>query len=547
MYKKIVFLCSLILMCISFSIDVENPPVSSGNIATSLPSWVVTDNYSNRVSINNDIYAQQIHPVEIVFTDGTVLSSASSNILSISGISSSKNILIHADTLDVGSYNIILRVDGTDGLTLTSKNVTFGVTLNAQEAILNDIVFNANYTPNGAVRSFYWDETNKTMTIRVSTESTLQVGQENWIRCVNKSGATIADGKAVYLSGAQGNRPTIELAIANTNMSSRVIGLATETISDNEEGMVTVMGIVNGVDTRAYSDGAVLYLSPTVSGDLTTTIPDDPNYVIRIGQAMNTTVKGSIFVHPDVGFSIDQLYSVSLNQVTSGQILVVDNTGLWKNTTLNYLNNNLVINGGLSVNIFNVGLTINKTSFDNTGYMSATGSAMSWDDVAYMAVHPVKDVGAGSLTLKTITGNIQGWAFAVNEYCTIQSEFSHRWKPTSPVSIHIHAMNKSTNVEDRFMKFQLEYSWADLNGVVTTPTIISNNFTVPANDPINTAYYIELANKITPPPSSVSAHLLGRLTRVTATGTAVASDPIVLSFGVHGQIDSLGSRTEYTK
>lgn len=32
-----------------------------------------------------------------------------------------------------------------------------------------------------------------------------------------------------------------------------------------------------------------------------------------------------------------------------------------------------------------------------------------------------------------------------------------------------------------------------------------------------------------------------------ATGTAVASDPVVLNFGVHGIVDTMGSRAEYSK
>ena len=49
---------------------------------------------------------------------------------------------------------------------------------------------------------------------------TNQIGQETWVRVRNNTGSDIGDGKAVYISGVVGNRPTIALARANTEATS---------------------------------------------------------------------------------------------------------------------------------------------------------------------------------------------------------------------------------------------------------------------------------------------------------------------------------------
>lgn len=52
---------------------------------------------------------------------------------------------------------------------------------------------------------------------------TLQVGHEQYVRIVNKTGSQINDGQVVYINGTQGNRPTVALAQANTLTSSSII------------------------------------------------------------------------------------------------------------------------------------------------------------------------------------------------------------------------------------------------------------------------------------------------------------------------------------
>ena len=90
----------------------------------------------------------------------------------------------------------------------------------------------------------------------------------------NTTGATLTKGTAVYISGATGQIPTVSKALATSDSTSaQTLGLINADLSNNSNGYVTVIGLVTGLDTSAYSDGAQLYLSGATAGTLTATKP----------------------------------------------------------------------------------------------------------------------------------------------------------------------------------------------------------------------------------------------------------------------------------
>lgn len=128
---------------------------------------------------------------------------------------------------------------------------------------------------------------------------TVNVGQETLVRVVNKNNSTITDGQVVYVDSAQGNRPTVKLAIATNATADKVLGVVTHTILDNENGYATLQGIVRNFNTSAYSVGDTLYLSPNISGALTNIEPSPPNHLIKVGIVLNShSNQGMIFVNP---------------------------------------------------------------------------------------------------------------------------------------------------------------------------------------------------------------------------------------------------------
>lgn len=189
-------------------------------------------------------------------------------------------------------------------------------------------------TSAGGVGIMVWNDTDGTADLGLKGGNvTLQIGQEQVVRVVNKSGSTIANGSAVYISGAQWNRVKVDKAIATSENADKVIGIATEDISNNAEGFITISGLVRNLDTSAFSEGAALYVSASTAGALTSTAPTAPNHAVIVGYVVNSNAStGSVFVHPHAGGELSTLHDVVLTGPTNGQVLTYNSgTGVWVN------------------------------------------------------------------------------------------------------------------------------------------------------------------------------------------------------------------------
>ena len=147
-------------------------------------------------------------------------------------------------------------------------------------------------------------------------EVTMQIGQENWVRVRNTSGSTITNGQAVYINGATGVTPEITLAKADLIETTFIIGLATHDIENNSFGYVTTEGIVRGLDTSSFVDGAQLFLSDTAAGELTNLPPRPPMIITTIGIVTRAhATQGSVFVRT---ITIVRSAAVAKNKIRNG-------------------------------------------------------------------------------------------------------------------------------------------------------------------------------------------------------------------------------------
>jgi hypothetical protein len=99
----------------------------------------------------------------------------------------------------------------------------------------------------------------------------------------NNSGSTIAASRIVYASGATADVPTIALAKADSLTTMPAIGVTIETIANGAYGRVMQVGLLEDVNTSAYSSGDVLYVSAATGGVPTSTPPTYPNVRQEIG------------------------------------------------------------------------------------------------------------------------------------------------------------------------------------------------------------------------------------------------------------------------
>lgn len=196
-------------------------------------------------------------------------------------------------------------------------------------------------TPTGAVGRFKWSATEAGPEVGMGGGNvTLQIGQEELVYVLNKTGTTFTDMQVVRVVGAQGSRLEVALAQANgESASASSLAIVTEPIANNQQGFATRGGLVNNVDTSAFAEGAALWLSPTVPGGITTTKPTAPDHLVLVGWCVRShATVGKIFVHIQNGYELDELHNVLITSVANGQVLQYDSAaGVWKNQTLSTL------------------------------------------------------------------------------------------------------------------------------------------------------------------------------------------------------------------
>lgn len=200
----------------------------------------------------------------------------------------------------------------------------------------NSIAFDTtpDTTRSLAIGECRWNVTDGTLDLKLNDNVTLQIGQEQGQKFRNNGSVDMVDGQAVYITGSTGSKATIQLAQANSESASAVIiGVVTEPIAKNTEGYVTTFGLVRDLDTSHLTEGAAVWLSPTVAGGLTSTQPVAPNHLVLVGYCIRSHPNlGSIFVKPQNGYELGELHDVLISNPQNGQVLKYNaSAGYWYN------------------------------------------------------------------------------------------------------------------------------------------------------------------------------------------------------------------------
>ena len=146
----------------------------------------------------------------------------------------------------------------------------------------------------------------------------------------NAGNVTINKGQPVYVSGSAGGS-SLQVKLANSALSDvvKVIGVAQQTLAANGYGYVVTEGLIANVDTSAFANGDMLYVS-NVAGTYTTGATSNP---VRVGwvQRANATT-GSIYVGVDAKYtSIPELrlsYTPTTDSLTGGNLYFGNTTDI---------------------------------------------------------------------------------------------------------------------------------------------------------------------------------------------------------------------------
>ena len=252
---------------------------------------------------------------------------------------------------DDGTASIVqVNLDDTDGLSEGSTNLYF-TDQRARDAVSGNPISQVDYidfaqqgAPAHAEGRVFYDTSSDALAVyNAESDVTLQVGQEEWVRVYNNSGATITNGTPVYLSGEFGTVPTISKSAASSEASSSCVGLATHDIETSTYGYVTARGVVGDIDTSGLTAGSKVHVGVT-AGTLQTAAPSYPNYPTDIGICLISNAStGCIYVQ--------------VSEHSFESIRVSGNS---------HLDGNLTVDGDLTVNGTQSVVSQNNLSIDNS-------------------------------------------------------------------------------------------------------------------------------------------------------------------------------------
>lgn len=359
------------------------------------------------------------------------------------------------------------------------------------------IDFNTSYTKDEHLPGrLHWSTDDQTLELGMegNAEVKLQIGQEILIRAKNESGSDITNGQIVVITGSSGQRVAIGLADKDTINEYDILAIATQDVASGGNGYFTSFGLVRDIDTSHTSEGDYIYLSD--DGTFTSTMPTGVCCVWRVGiTVVDNASSGVIFFAP--------------SQVT----------------------------------------------------------AIKWDDLRVEPV--VRGTGSNNPVFTKFFDNGSGsrgvYLYAFTDEITANQkeiffsmQMPHNWKLGSYVSLHVHWVGNNSDT-NAIPVWGLEYTFKDIGQtfgntsiIYTTGGNIDSDGT-PDTDITAGKHYLSKFPDITPDTTNdgLSAILIGRLFRFSGDASDtynVAGNACgLLYIDAHYQIDSLGSKLEYTK
>ena len=192
-----------------------------------------------------------------------------------------------------------------------------------------------------SVGTLAWDSGEGGLGAQLNANIQVTLGQEVIALVNNGEATTLNKGEVVRLSGASGQRPKVMRAYNTADAgSATTFGIVAENIASGAEGYVVTQGVVKNINTNAYNEGDILYLSAS-AGLLTTVKPQAPNHYVFVAVVTKKNASsGRLYVKPQNGYELEELHNVRIVSEQNGDIIVWNSaSSLWLNQPIqNYIN-----------------------------------------------------------------------------------------------------------------------------------------------------------------------------------------------------------------
>lgn len=192
-------------------------------------------------------------------------------------------------------------------------------------------------TPPTTQGSTYWDVDHSSLAIIMNSAKCV-IGQDSFFYVKNQTGATITKGTAVGFAGTLGASGRLLIApfLADGSQPSKYfMGIVAEDIADGDEGFVLEFGQIRQLNTSAFVDGDILFVSPTIAGELTAVQPVAPNNIITAAAVVKSATNGVLQVRITLGSRLGEDEMVYLDNLTDKDTIIYnDSTQRFENKNI---------------------------------------------------------------------------------------------------------------------------------------------------------------------------------------------------------------------
>ena len=387
-------------------------------------------------------------------------------------------------TVDTDKKTVIVHDGATQGgFPLLREDMSNNLTPSVDRITLAEYAeFDTGYTPTESEPqgALYWNSEERTLSL-VTNGQTTEIGQKLEVECRNNTGSTIARGVPVYASGTIGNsgRITVAPMIADGTIDAKyIVGVTDEQILNGEDGKVVKVGKIRKIDTSAYSEGDVLYVSETSAGAWTDTKPEYPDISLPIAFVVTDSAQvGEIFVRVEAidenafvaaGDLKDNEITIDAGTLLSGGGSFTLNQGSDETITINHDNvTRLDISSNVSLNFGDQFDTLVGVTTNPTGHVTNT------EERTYRLPSP----GDGTLTVQggdaldgsgTFTANQAGNSTVTIDHADTSSQASYSGSGGNVVNGvtlddygHVTALS-STDLDSRYVEVAGDTMTGDL-------------------------------------------------------------------------------------
>jgi hypothetical protein len=383
------------------SIDALNVNSASVNTSITNVNSATASLFTSVTNINTFTQSAQISINALNAATSSYVTSAitASSLVTASFDNGTRNLTFTKGDAQTFSVNIP-DVSGSSGNFATTgsnqfngdQSISGSITLSGSINNVNYVDFNtASVTPAWKSGRVFWDNTDGCLGVyNAEADITLQVGQEMWVKARNNTGVTIANGAAVRLIGAQGDNPLIVLAQSvqvsgSAITDNQILGIATHAIETGTDGYVTTLGNVRGLNTSAYTEGQVLFVSSS-AGLLTSVVPVAPYERMPVATVVKVGPGGSgiLYVAPIPPIDFSTLSSVQIDGNYANDDVWIYEGNVWKHKSKSDI-------GLTTTSSFNAYTSSNDAKVNSL--ISATGSYATTGSNTFTANQTISNGG----------------------------------------------------------------------------------------------------------------------------------------------------------